>query len=114
MPTGIQSPCCSSGWQPLCVTLCRKDRTVARYFFNIRDGQNIKDTVGTELPDLESVRTEALEATTEIIKGRLLANTDTASWVVQVTDDAGFTVMVLSLSASIHLFDLPSEPVAGE
>ena len=87
---------------------------MARYFFNIRDGQNIKDTVGTELPDLESVRTEALEATTEIVKGRLLANTDAASWVVQVTDDAGFTVMVLSLSASIHLFDLPSEPVAGE
>jgi hypothetical protein len=87
---------------------------VARYFFNIRDGQNIKDTVGTELPDLASVRTEAVEATTEIIKGRLLANSDSASWVVQVTDEAGFTVMVLSLSASIHAFDLPSEPIAGE
>jgi hypothetical protein len=85
---------------------------VARYFFNIRDGQNIKDTEGTELPDLASVRTEAVEATTEIIKGRLLANADDASWIVQVTDEAGFTVMVLALSASIHMFDLPAEPAA--
>ena len=76
---------------------------MARYFFNIRDGADIPDTVGSDHADLSSVRREALEATTEIIKGRLLTNSDSEAWIVQVTDEAGFTVLVLSLSASIHV-----------
>lgn len=80
---------------------------MTRYFFNIRDGADIPDTVGSELPDLASVRREAVEVTTEIVKGRLLANSDTAAWIVQVTDEAGITVMVLSLSASVHFLAEP-------
>jgi len=75
---------------------------VPRYFFNIRDGADIPDNVGSELPDLASVRQEAVEVTAEIIKGRLLAKSDVAAWMVHVTDEAGFTVLVLSLAASIH------------
>jgi hypothetical protein len=81
---------------------------VARYFFNIRDGAVIQDGVGSEHADLASVRLEALEATTELVKGRLLANTDVSAWIVQVTDEAGITVMVLSLSASIHVLSDPT------
>jgi hypothetical protein len=76
---------------------------MARYFFNIQDGADIPDTVGTELPDLANVRKEAVEATIEIARGRLLANADTEAWIVNVTDEAGFTVLVLTLSASVHL-----------
>lgn len=84
-----------------------KDGPVARYFFNITDGENIPDAVGSELADLASVRTEAVEAVIDLMKGRLLANSDTAAWIVQVTDEAGFTVMVLSLSASVHVLSGP-------
>src|SRR4051794_14724719 len=76
---------------------------IVRYFFNIRDGAEILDGVGSEHSDLAGVRLEALEATTELVKGRLLADTDTSAWIVQVTDETGITVMVLSLAASIHI-----------
>lgn len=82
-------------------------RALARYFFNIRDGQSIPDTEGSEHPDLASVRAEAVDSLAEMIKGRLLENADIASWIVQVTDEAGYTVMILSLGASIHTMDTP-------
>jgi hypothetical protein len=90
-----------------------KDDAMARYFFNIRNGADIPDTVGSEHPDLASVREEALQATAELIKGRLLANSDADAWIVQVTDDTGFTVMVLSLSASIHVTPRIPELIAA-
>jgi hypothetical protein len=86
---------------------------MTRYVFNIRDGEDIPDTIGSEYPALASLRQEALEATTDIIKGRLLTNSDSEAWIVQVTDEAGFTVMVLSFSASIHATHRTAEPVAA-
>ena len=40
-----------------------------RYFFHVRDGQDLPDTEGTELPDLKTVRTEALRASGEMLRG---------------------------------------------
>ena len=78
---------------------------MARYFFNMHDGDvtSTRDEVGSVLPDIDSIRQEAVEATVEVIKGHLLATSDKASWIVQVTNEAGHTVMVLSLLASIQV-----------
>ncbi|WP_260696644.1 DUF6894 family protein [Rhizobium laguerreae] len=48
---------------------------MARYFFNLHDGISIPDTVGSEHPDLQSVRLEAVETIAERLRGALLMKT---------------------------------------
>ena len=81
---------------------------MARYFFNLHDGVSIPDPVGSEHSDLQSARSEAIESVAERLKGVLLQEVDVSSWLMNVTDEDGFTVMVLSFSATIHMIDQPS------
>jgi len=92
----------------VCAFLGCERQPVPRFYFNICDGEDIRDDVGTEFADLASVRKEAVETTTEMLRGRMLVDSDTTGWIVQVTDEDGFTVMVLSLSASIHVLPVGS------
>lgn len=70
-----------------------------RYHFNVEDGRSTPDPEGTELPDLESARREAVR-----LAGRLLDD-DPAQfwshglWRVVVTDDAGRTLFTLDFRA---------------
>jgi hypothetical protein len=41
---------------------------VPRYFFHVRDGKDLPDTEGSELPDLNAVRLEALRASGEMLR----------------------------------------------
>jgi hypothetical protein len=75
---------------------------MARYFFNFLDGKDIPDPVGSEHADIESVRAEAVEVMTEILRGNLLQKEDVSSWMVQVTDEKNNTVLVISLTASVR------------
>ena len=81
---------------------------MARYFFNVHDGISIPDMVGSEHPDLFGARMEAVESIAERLKGSLLKEADVSSWLMNVTDEHGFTVMVLSFSAAIQIVDQPS------
>lgn len=81
---------------------------MARYFFNLHDSISLPDTVGSEHPDLLSARREAVETIAERLKGSLLKETDVSSWLMNVTDEHGFTVMVLSFSAAVQIVDQPS------
>jgi hypothetical protein len=78
-----------------------------RYFFNLHDGISRPDTVGSDHPDLQSARNEAVETIGERLKGSLLKNADVSSWLMNVTDEQGFTVMVLSFSAAVQIVDQP-------
>lgn len=78
---------------------------MARYFFNVHDGISIPDAVGSEHPDLQSVRTEAVETIADRLKGTLLQNDDTSAWLMNVTDEHGYTVIVLSFSAAVQIVD---------
>lgn len=80
---------------------------MTRYFFNLHDGISVPDTEGSEHPDLQSVRSEAVETVAERLKGTLLRKGDVSSWLMNVTDDHGFTVMVLSFSAAVQIVDQP-------
>jgi hypothetical protein len=78
---------------------------MARYFFNLHDSISIPDDVGTEHADIESVRTEAIETMAERLKGAMLRKADISAWLMNVTDERGLTVIMLSFSAAIQVVD---------
>ncbi|MBY3318450.1 hypothetical protein HFN65_23830 [Rhizobium laguerreae] len=78
---------------------------MARYFFNVHDGISILDTVGSEHPDLQSARTEAVETIAERLRGALLKEANVSAWLMNVTDERGLTVMVLSFTAAVQIVD---------
>jgi hypothetical protein len=81
---------------------------MTRYFFNLHDGISLPDSIGSEHPDLLSARREAVETIGERLKGSLLKSADVSSWLMNVTDEHGFTVMVLLFSAAVQIVDQPS------
>jgi hypothetical protein len=76
-----------------------------RYFFNFHDGYKFVDDVGSEHPNLNSVREEAVESMGERLRGTLLKGKDLSAWLMNVTDEAGFTVLILSLSAAVSIIE---------
>jgi hypothetical protein len=78
---------------------------MARYFFNVLDGVSISDTVGSEHPDIESARCEAVETVAERLRGTMLKKTDVSAWLMNVVDESGFTVIVLSFTAAVKIVD---------
>jgi hypothetical protein len=78
----------------------------------MHDGTSIEDTVGSEHDSLKEVRREAVESVAERLKGALLKTTDTTAWVVNVTDEQGYTVMVLALTAVVQLVKQPPDPAS--
>lgn len=82
---------------------------MARYYFNLHDGEDIPDTIGSEHDDIASVREEAVESIAERLRGRLLEKQDVSAWLMNVTNDTGLTVLVVSFSASVQIIpDTPS------
>ena len=84
---------------------------MARYFFNFHDGYDFVDNVGSEHPDMISVRAEAVETLGERLRGSLLKAKDVSAWLMNVKDEAGFTVLILSLAAAVQIIE-PVPPVA--
>jgi hypothetical protein len=78
-----------------------------RYFFNVHDGVSIPDSVGSEHADVESARSEAVETIAERLRGTMLTKTDVSAWLMNVVDEDGFTVIVLSFTAAVKVIDRP-------
>lgn len=72
---------------------------MARYFFHIVDGDISIDTEGTELPDLEAARSEAISAAGEILKEAGVNGWKGIEWQMHVTDDSNKTLLKLVFSA---------------
>ena len=75
-----------------------------RYFFHVRDRQDLRDTEGTELPSLDAVRLEALRASGEMLRGHkgepeFWSGED---WTMSVQDEAGRPVLTLRFSSELH------------
>jgi hypothetical protein len=47
---------------------------MAKYYFHFLDSRNVRDEVGSEHRDVESVRGEAVEVLAELLRGSLLLN----------------------------------------
>jgi hypothetical protein len=93
--------------------LAHMGERVARYFFNIHNGISRTDTIGSEHPDVASVRAEAVESAGELLRGRLLTEGDVSALLMHVTDQSGATVLVLSVSAAVQIV-IPPSPLTAE
>jgi hypothetical protein len=79
----------------------RKDwRHMPRYYFHTMDGQVIIDDEGTELPDADAARLEALKTAGSILASGeangMLAETP---WNMSVVDESSRTVFTLAFQA---------------
>jgi hypothetical protein len=80
-----------------------------RFFFNFLDGKNVRDDVGSEHGDIESVREEAVDVLADVLKGRILQGEDMSTIMVQVTDEQNTTVLIISLLAAVRVIkEVPS------
>ncbi len=74
---------------------------VTKNEFHVRDGRDLPDHVGTELPNLDAVREEAITATGEMLRD--IAGFWTGEeWRMTVIDEAGHHVLVLRFSAELR------------
>ena len=75
-----------------------------RYFFNVVDGREIRDELGTELPSLDAAREEALQASVELLRALKRKSEFWAgdAWIMNVTDEAGRAVLTLRFSGQSH------------
>jgi hypothetical protein len=80
---------------------------MARYHFNLHDGIDLPDPIGSEHADLAGVRKEAVESIAERLRGRMLNGKDVSAWIMNVTDEAGVTVLILSFSAAVQFVNPP-------
>ena len=73
------------------------------YFFDVRDGECLTDTAGTELADVKQARLEAARLAGELLSQNPEAFWDGDEWVVEVRDH---THLVL-FAVTIHAQDAP-------
>ncbi len=71
-----------------------------RFFFHIRDGTYLPDTEGTELPNIEAARIQAVRASGEANRDLGVKFWDyKGEWEMNVTDEGGNKVVTLKFSA---------------
>ena len=63
-----------------------------RYFFNVKDGQNLPDDQGTVLASPDAARVMAVLTSGEMLKGRAESFWTDPDWQMHVTDEQGATV----------------------
>jgi len=76
---------------------------MAMHYFHMANGQTNFDSVGTDLPDLQSVRKEALRAGSEMLNlgggEQLWAGEPWRIWVTDEPDGSGQTILTIELTA---------------
>jgi hypothetical protein len=78
----------------------RLGRHVPRFFFDIHDGDDIRDDAGHDLPDLKAVRAEAQRALAGMVATTPL-DTNAIQIRVDVRDESGKRVVTASLLAVV-------------
>ena len=72
------------------------------YYFHVRDGHTILDNVGSLLPSIAAVKTEALKIASELIGSPRSAHWDATPWHLWVTQEPngeGKTLVTLDVIA---------------
>jgi hypothetical protein len=72
-----------------------------RFYFHVKDGADIRDEVGTELPSIDAARNQAVASSSEMIwdLGRKFRLAEV--WQMIVTDENGRELFELSFTATI-------------
>jgi hypothetical protein len=71
---------------------------MARFFFHIRNGQDLPDDSGMVLPGIKDAREEAVRTASELLRGDGDDVWNAPDWSMQVTTEAGqpvFTIRIL-------------------
>jgi hypothetical protein len=71
-------------------------RRVPRFHFNVYDGVSTPDLDGTELPDWETARLEAVRLSGEILKDNAKQIALGEDWRIEVTDDTGLILFQMT------------------
>jgi hypothetical protein len=76
---------------------------MSRFYFHVRDGAYIRDEVGTELPDIDAARNQAIASSAEVIceLGRKFRLSE--CWQMTVADENGRELLELSFTAKINV-----------
>jgi hypothetical protein len=74
---------------------------MARYFFNCEGAQTFQDREGIEMDDLQAVRLQAVQNASDVMRDHADAFIRPTNWRVQVEDEAGRTVFVLTLQTQV-------------
>ncbi len=70
-----------------------------RYFFNVQDGVEYPDLQGSELADLNAARVEAVRFAGTLLNDTAHRFWEGEAWNMQVADEHGITVFILSFTA---------------
>lgn len=81
-----------------CAPAYYAERHLPRYFFNIFDGRSTPDTDGTELPDWQAVRREAIRLAGHVLRDEATRLIPDEEWRMEVTDHTGLTLFQIDLS----------------
>lgn len=74
-----------------------------RYFFHVRDGTDVRDEIGTELPDIYVAQAQAIRTSGEILRDMGSRFWDGTEWRLEATDEQGEVLFVLRFSAEERL-----------
>ena len=81
----------------------RRDQTVQRYFFHLRDGGNfIPDETGMDLVGLDEARREAVQSARDILADQLKAGEALDGQQIEITDDAGRIIEVIRFKDALR------------
>ena len=69
-----------------------------RYFFQIHDGCSVRDSEGTELPDIYVAQGEAVRLSGAVLRDLAAKFWDEKDWKLEVTDELGQTLFILTFS----------------
>ena len=69
-----------------------------RYFFNIRDGSDLPDTTGVELPNLDAAKAQAVRVSAEALRDLGADFWKHGDWRLDVTDAQGVQVIAIKFS----------------
>lgn len=79
---------------------------MARFYFNVRDGQANPDQTGTDLPSLVAARAYAIQVVCESLQGDSTTVWQAPTWHVEVTDDRGLVLfdihVIATVSPAVH------------
>jgi hypothetical protein len=70
-----------------------------RFFFHLRDGENLPDLEGTDLPDAAAARVEAIRLSGAMLKDQASSGWDGTEWRLTVVDETGTAIFLLRYSA---------------
>lgn len=71
---------------------------LTRYFFDVHDGGPQLDDTGTELPDLDAVRLQAIHTLPDIARDEIPKDGDRRTFTVLVTDENGHPIYSATLN----------------